>query len=126
MKHRLLVVAGGLLLVFAGFYKFSHGPFLGMNSRHQPVYSTDLIGIGALVVAFGLVPTSWLDRMAKPAGSKSVVRADPQVEAVTRLKRVGLISDHSTKALLRAIIAVPTDSIHKSRHCLPKYSKLFR
>jgi len=52
------VVAGGLLLVCLGFYKFSHGPFLGMNSRHQPVYSTDLIGIGALVVAFALIPSS--------------------------------------------------------------------
>jgi len=72
MKHRVLVAAIGASFILGGLHRFAHGDFSSVNRLHQPVYSTDAIGIGAAIAVCALIPSSWLARSAKLPKSKSV------------------------------------------------------
>ena len=70
MRSRVLVVVFGVVCIVGGWFQFRHNPFIGMNSRHQPVYSTSFIGAGITIILCGLIPSSWVDGQRKSPDSK--------------------------------------------------------
>jgi hypothetical protein len=66
---RLLIATIGIVCTLGGIYKYRYGGFIGENWRHQPIYSTDLIALGAAVIVIALLPADWLEKLAKRIAS---------------------------------------------------------
>jgi hypothetical protein len=64
-KRRLIAFGGGVVLALAGVFRLGHIPLMGRNYVNQPVYSTDLIAVGAFFALCALIPTSWLEGVSK-------------------------------------------------------------
>jgi len=65
LKHRLGFVAIGLFCILVGIYKQVNGPFAGHNWFNQPLYPITLIAVGVPVLPLALIPTAWLEKVAK-------------------------------------------------------------
>jgi hypothetical protein len=69
-KHRLLVAAIGAFFILCGLSKFAQGALFGVNRLHQPVSATDAIAAGVAIALCALIPSSWLERSAKPRSKR--------------------------------------------------------
>jgi hypothetical protein len=69
LKKRLLVAAFGALFVFGGWFKIMHGTYYWTNRYGEPVYSTSLIATGAVILLLALLPSSWIENLAKRIAS---------------------------------------------------------
>ncbi len=69
LKRRLQIAAIGVCCILGGFYRYWNSVFIGENWLHQPVLSTDLIGLVVVVILPALPPSSWIEKIVQRIAS---------------------------------------------------------
>jgi uncharacterized membrane protein len=65
LRQRLAFAAIGLVCIFVGIYRQANGAIFGRNWFNQPLYPLTFMAVGVPVFVLALVPTAWLEKIAK-------------------------------------------------------------